>query len=74
MGGAYDIDGLWKPTKEGLGMKHCIDELNKIYGKDFIRYQENNMESEKVKEIKKALEFQRDGLMYLENNCAERDI
>ena len=37
-GGAYDTDGLWKPTKEGLGMAHCIDELNKIYGKDFIRY------------------------------------
>lgn len=37
-GGAYDTDGLWKPTKEGLGMAHCINELNKIYGKDFIRY------------------------------------
>ncbi len=37
-GGAYDTDGFWKPTKEGLGMAHCIDELNKIYGKDFIRY------------------------------------
>ena len=37
-GGAYDTDGLWKPTKEGLGMAHCIDELNKIYGKGFIRY------------------------------------
>lgn len=37
-GGAYDTDGLWKPTKEGLGMKHCIDVLNDIYGKDFIRY------------------------------------
>lgn len=37
-GGAYDVDGLWKPTKEGLGMKHCIDTLNQIYGKDFIRY------------------------------------
>lgn len=37
-GGGYDTDGLWKPTKEGLGMAHCIDELNKIYGKDFIRY------------------------------------
>ena len=34
----YDTDGLWKPTKDGLGMKHCIDEINKIYGKDFIRY------------------------------------
>lgn len=37
-GGAYDTDGLWKPTKEGLGMKHCIEVLNDIYGKDFIRY------------------------------------
>lgn len=37
-GGAYDADGLWKPTQSGLGMAHCIDELNKIYGKDFIRY------------------------------------
>ncbi|MDE7438944.1 MAG: phosphoadenosine phosphosulfate reductase family protein [Clostridia bacterium] len=37
-GGAYDTDGLWKPTKEGLGMAHCIDELNKIYGPNFIRY------------------------------------
>lgn len=37
-GGAYDTDGLWKPTKEGLGMAHCIDELNKIYGLDFIKY------------------------------------
>lgn len=37
-GGAYDTDGLWKPDKNGLGMKHCIDELNKIYGKDFIKY------------------------------------
>ena len=37
-GGAYDTDGLWKPTKEGLGMAHCIDELCKIYGPDFIKY------------------------------------
>ena len=37
-GGAYDTDGLWKPDKNGLGMAHCIDEINKIYGKDFIKY------------------------------------
>lgn len=37
-GGAYDTDGFWKPTKDGLGMAHCIDELNHLYGKDFIRY------------------------------------
>ena len=37
-GGAYDTDGLWKPAKEGLGMKHVFDTVNEIYGKDFIRY------------------------------------
>lgn len=37
-GGAYDMNGLWKPTKDGLGMAHCIDVLNGIYGKDFIKY------------------------------------
>ena len=37
-GGAYDTDGLWKPTKEGLGMRHVFEEVNKIYGKNFIRY------------------------------------
>ena len=36
-GGEYDTDGFWKPNKDGLGMAHVIDELNKIYGKDFIR-------------------------------------
>lgn len=38
-GGAYDEDGLWKPDKNGLGMKHVFDTLNEIYGKDFIRYE-----------------------------------
>lgn len=40
-GGAYDTDGLWKPTKDGLGMKHCFDVLNELYsknGKKFIEY------------------------------------
>lgn len=38
-GGAYDsTDGLWKPNAKGLGMAHCIDVLNSIYGKDFIKY------------------------------------
>lgn len=38
-GGGYDeTDGLWKPTKEGLGMAHVIDELCRLYGKDFIKY------------------------------------
>lgn len=37
-GGAYDTDGKWKPTKDGLGMAHCIDELNRLYGPGFIKY------------------------------------
>lgn len=37
-GGEYNEQGIWQPNKQGLGMAHCIDELNKIYGKDFIKY------------------------------------
>lgn len=37
-GGEYNEQGIWQPSKQGLGMAHCIDELNKIYGKDFIKY------------------------------------
>ena len=37
-GGAYDEDGIWKPTKDGLGMRHVFDELNRIYGDGFIKY------------------------------------
>ena len=37
-GGAYDSDGKWKPDKNGLGMKHVIDEINRLYGENFIRY------------------------------------
>lgn len=37
-GGAYDENGLWKPTKEGLGMQHVFEVLNSIYGQEFIRY------------------------------------
>lgn len=37
-GGEYDENGIWKPNKQGLGMKHVFDELNKLYGDDFIKY------------------------------------
>jgi 3'-phosphoadenosine 5'-phosphosulfate sulfotransferase (PAPS reductase)/FAD synthetase len=36
-GGEYNESGIWQP-KNGLGMQHIFDELNKIYGKDFIKY------------------------------------
>ena len=38
IGGGEYINGVWQPSKEGLGMGHVFDELNKIYGKDFIKY------------------------------------
>lgn len=38
-GGAYNADGFFEPTKEGLGYWHIIEELNRLYGKDFIRYE-----------------------------------
>lgn len=37
-GGGYDEDGIWKPSKQGLGMGHVFDELNKLYGDGFIKY------------------------------------
>lgn len=38
-GGEYGEDGIWRPSKNGLGMRHVFDELNRIYGEDFIKYE-----------------------------------
>ena len=38
-GGEYDDEGLWRPTKDGLGMRHVFDELNRLYGDGFIKYE-----------------------------------
>lgn len=37
-GGEYGEDGKWQPNKQGLGMGHVFDELNTIYGDEFIKY------------------------------------
>ena len=37
-GGGYDANGIWKPNDKGLGMGHVFDELNKLYGENFIKY------------------------------------
>ena len=37
-GGEYDENGKWVPNKQGLGLGHVFDELNKIYGEGFIKY------------------------------------
>ena len=36
-GGEF-VDGLWQPNQKGLGLGFVFDWLNKIYGKDFIKY------------------------------------
>ena len=38
-GGEYDDEGLWRPTKDGLGMRHVYEELNRMYGDGFIKYE-----------------------------------
>lgn len=37
-GGEYNEEGTWQPNKQGLGMGHVFDGLNKIYGDGFIKY------------------------------------
>lgn len=37
-GGEYNEDGVWQPNKKGLGMGHVFEELNKIFGDEFIKY------------------------------------
>lgn len=34
----YTFKKLWQPNKQGLGLGHVFDEINKIYGENFIRY------------------------------------
>ncbi|MGN0640645.1 MAG: phosphoadenosine phosphosulfate reductase family protein [Oscillospiraceae bacterium] len=38
-GGQYNESGFWIPSKEGLGLGHVFDDLNKVYGDNFIRYE-----------------------------------
>ena len=38
IGGGEYVNGIWQPSKDGLGMGHVFDELNKIYGEGFIKY------------------------------------
>ena len=37
-GGEYNEKGIWQPNSKGLGLWHCFDVLNSIYGSDFIKY------------------------------------
>ncbi len=39
LNGGEFVNGLWQPNKQGLGMRYVFDELNRLYGNDFIRYE-----------------------------------
>lgn len=39
IGGGEFVDGLWQPSKDGLGMGYVFDRLNEIYGPEFIKYE-----------------------------------
>ena len=38
IGGGEYVNGVWKPNKKGLGMGHVFDQLNAVYGENFIKY------------------------------------
>ena len=62
-GGAYDPeDGFWKPTKEGLGMGHVFDEMNRLLptktGRPFIRYLPDGGEMERARKLAEEKEKQ----------------
>lgn len=37
-GGEHNDEGLWIPTKQGLGFKYVYDKLNSLYGSRFVQY------------------------------------
>lgn len=39
MNGGEFVDGVWKPNKDGLGMRYVLNRLNEIYGNDFIKFE-----------------------------------
>jgi len=39
MNGGEFVDGIWKPNKDGLGMRYVLNRLNEIYGNDFIKFE-----------------------------------
>ena len=55
-GGAYDPeDGFWKPTKDGLGMGHVFDEMNRLLltktGRPYIRYLPEGGEMDRARKL-----------------------
>lgn len=36
-GGEF-VDGVWQPNKAGLGMQYVYQQLNELYGNEFVKY------------------------------------
>jgi 3'-phosphoadenosine 5'-phosphosulfate sulfotransferase (PAPS reductase)/FAD synthetase len=34
----WNPEKIWVPSKEGIGMQHVIDQVNRIYGTEFLKY------------------------------------
>lgn len=39
MNGGEFVDGIWKPNKDGLGMRYVLNRLNELYGDGFIKFE-----------------------------------
>lgn len=39
LNGGEFVNGIWQPNKQGLGMRYVFDNLNHLYGENFIRYE-----------------------------------
>jgi 3'-phosphoadenosine 5'-phosphosulfate sulfotransferase (PAPS reductase)/FAD synthetase len=39
MNGGDFVDGIWKPNKDGLGMRYVLNRLNELYGDGFIKFE-----------------------------------
>lgn len=38
MNGGEFVDGNWQPNKKGLGMRYVCDEVNRVMGKELLKY------------------------------------
>lgn len=38
MNGGEFVDGNWQPNQQGLGMRYVCDEVNRVMGKELLRY------------------------------------
>ena len=37
-GGEFNEEEIWQPNQKGLGLGFVMDSINKLYGKNLLRY------------------------------------